>query len=761
MLEELMNKLAGEAVLLEPNNLASCGRMLTLLDQIDHPDIIPEKNELKKHLEAMIMKDLDGSAPGVDEIVAVVMQMQRKLRDGKSGGSKSTAAKKTKPKQADKDATPVADKVPVAEAVAGEVVVNDEIALKQAKVDHEVLSLVEEDMIDDADLVSEFISEAREHLDSIDLNMVEWEKDTDNTEIINSIFRPFHTIKGVSAFLNLKVVNHLAHQLENLLDDARGGRIGLSPELSDIVFDGVDVLKSLISSVEIAVNEKKPVVYEVDVHAYLDELDAVMAGVLGKAGKAADSDDDVAENGKIKKITHRPLGEILVSEGKVKPDELNEVLKKQESAGKHLGELLISEKKVSARDVSSAIRQQQSEKQQVDKFIKVDTSKMDQLLNMVGELVIAQSMVTHNPQVSAITDQRFARDISQLTRVTSTLQNISMSMRMVPIGQTFQKMNRIVRDLARKSGKKINLVLQGQSAEIDRNMVEELYDPLVHMIRNSCDHGIKQPEERVSKGKTEEGTITLSAAQSGGKITITITDDGEGLDRHSILAKAREKGLIGPNDKPDDREIDNMIFMAGFSTAKQVTDVSGRGVGMDVVRRAIERLRGTVEISSITGEGTIFSIKLPLTTAIIDGMLVNVGEERYIIPTLSVRQLLHPGKKDINTVAGKGETVMVRGKLLPLVKLGEVLRARSAISNPWEAVLVIVEDGAREVAFQVDSVIGKQEVVIKSIGDRFNGMQGISGGAIMGDGKVGLILDVRSIIELKMSSPHNSIQMGD
>lgn len=713
--------------------------MLTLLDGIDHPAVESEKSALKTHLEAMITHDLDGAEPDYDEIANIVMIMQQRLRDAMQENSNAAAEEPA----GESDTSPVMS--PDIDESAARTPGDDKPdGGNQPEPEHPGISLTEEDIVDDRDLLTEFISEVREHLETIDLNMVEWEKDPDNREIINSVFRPFHTIKGVSGFLNLKVINHLSHQLENLLDEARGGRIGLSPELSDIIFDGVDMLKSLIDSVESALRERRPVTYGSGVHAYLRELDRVMAQGIGGREDYGENDPDVS---------HMPLGEILVSEGMVAPEDLDAALKKQsESGGKFLGEMLITEKKVSARDVSNAIRQQTSDRHQKDKFIKVDTSKMDQLLNMVGELVIAQSMVLHNPGVESIADQRFARDVSQLNRVTSTLQNVSMSMRMVPIGHTFQKMNRIVRDLARKTGKNINLVLEGQSAEIDRNMVEELYDPLVHMIRNSCDHGIKTPAERKKKGKSEEGTITLAAAQSGGKIVITIADDGEGLHRESILAKARENGLIGHDEKPDSSEIDSMIFMPGFSTAKLVTDVSGRGVGMDVVKKAIERLHGTVEISSTPDAGTTFTIKLPLTTAIIDGMIVNIGSERYIIPTLTVRQLLHPVKKDINTVAGKGETVMVRGKLVPLVRLADVLEIESDVADPWDAVLVIVDDGVREVALQVDTVTGKQEVVIKSIGDRFNSMQGISGGAIMGDGRVGLILDVRNIIDMKLST---------
>ena len=668
------------------------------------------------------MNDLEGEGPVVEDIAETVVRMQKILRgelSARCGADTTQDDSVAETCKSDADSRESATGPASQEAFPME---------------------TEVETTEDIDLLMDFISEAREHLDSIELNMVDWEKNPGDTEIINSIFRPFHTIKGVAGFLNLTAINRLSHQQENLLNEAREGRIQLTPELSDLIFDGVDILKSMIDTHETAAQTGQQQQYTVDVETYLQQLSMFLNAALNVPD---DCEEAVVEEPKER------VGDILVKEGKIDEQDLHNALEKQTKSEtpKPIGEILVEEKKVKPRDVRDAIRKQsETAKISGDKHIKVDTHKMDQLLDMVGELVISQSMVIHNPEVEKVTDQRFIRDISQLTRVTSTLQDISMSMRLVPVGVTFLKMNRIVRDLAKKAGKKINLVLEGQSAEIDRNMVDELYDPLVHMIRNSCDHGIKTPEERAAKGKPEEGTILLKAEHVGGKIVITIADDGDGLDRDAILKKAREKGLVKADEQPDNKTIDNLIFLPGFSTAKQVTDVSGRGVGMDVVRKKIEKLHGTAEISSETGVGTTFNLKLPLTTAIIDGMVVRLGGERYIIPILSVRQLIHPKREDINTVMGKGQTVIVRGKLLPLVKLHEVLEIECDYNDSTDAVLVIVEDSGQVMALQVDSVIGKQEVVIKSIGSAFARMKGVAGGAILGDGRVGLILDVRSII---------------
>lgn len=715
-LTEIVDLLAQEALLLDSGNLKACGKMLSLLDMLNHPDVHRETAALREYLEAMIMNEIDGSGPDINLVIGTVETIQHRLQGvfsgepGRADESGETDEFPPEPVPAPVSAPSIAPAAPVPDCIP----------------------IMEED----TGLLNDFIMEAQEHLHAIEINMVEWEKNPDDLEIVNSIFRPFHTIKGVSGFLNLQEINHLSHQLENLLDDARDGRIRHSPEFSDLIFDGVDMLRRMLGALEDAVRNCGTVSYDVDLDGMYGRLKNFQKGG-GIPGPAAPE------------VPPPRIGDILVSRGVIHEEKLRETLRKQaeEHPEKPLGEILIEENAVTPREVRDAIRKQtEFGKATAERSIKVDTVKLDQLLDMVGELVIAQSMVTHNDEVKKIADPQFLRDIVQLGRVTATLQSISMSMRLVPVGATFQKMNRIVRDIARKAGKSINLVIEGQNAEIDRNMVEELYDPLVHMIRNACDHGIGAPEVRKANGKPEEGTVRLSAEHSGGKVIITISDDGNGLNREAILAKGIERGLVKPGERPTDREIDNLIFMPGFSTAKQITEISGRGVGMDVVRKALEKLRGTVEPASVPGKGTTFTIKLPLTTAIIDGMLVRVGAERYIIPTLSVRRIIRPEKDDLSLIVGKGEIVRIKDKLIPIIRLEEVLGVEGAVTDPLESVLIIVEDLGREVAFRADGLIGKQEIVIKNLGEKFKDLRGVAGGAILGDGKIGLILDIRAIV---------------
>ena len=379
------------------------------------------------------------------------------------------------------------------------------------------------------------------------------------------------------------------------------------------------------------------------------------------------------------------------------------------------------------------------------RLIKVETAKLDFLVDMVGEMVIAQSLVQHDPDLAGESRPRLARNLAQLARITEEVQKTAMSMRMVPVGQLFQKMSRLVRDLAKKSGKQVELALAGEKTELDRNIVEELSDPLMHMVRNSLDHGIENAAERLASGKNPVARLTLRAGHQAGHITIEVSDDGRGLNRSRILAKARQNRLISGGEELSDYEVFNLIFEPGFSTAAHVTEVSGRGVGMDVVRKNIQKLRGRIDIETEFGKGTTFLLKVPLTLAIIDGLVVGVGHERYIVPIYAVREMLRPTEDMISTVQGRSEMAMVRGSLLPIVRLHERFKVEPRSRNPWEALLIVSECNQKRFCILVDDLVGKQEVVIKSLGPMLQGIPGVAGGAILGDGRVGLILDLEAL----------------
>ncbi len=583
--------------------------------------------------------------------------------------------------------------------------------------------------IQDESLLKDFIAEGLEYIEEIEVNILNLENEPGNKDYINTIFRPFHSIKGVASFLNLEKIRDLAHSLENLLDKARNDEISVTPMLIDVVLDGADVLKTLIGGLREILEGKKFDESVVDVPSLKARIKKIEQGFENESGP-------------------KKIGEILIDDGVISKEELEKTLRANEATPERkIGRALIEEGVVKPKQLSQALRKQADQVSDMT-TIRVDTTKLDDLIDMVGELVITQSMIQQdlNNQVNA--DKQLIRDISQFFRITSTLQQVSTTLRMIPIKQTFQRMSRLVRDLAKNTGKSVFVELIGEDTEIDRNMVDEIYNPLVHMIRNSVDHGLETPEERIKLGKTEKGLIQLKAYHRGGNIVIEITDDGRGLDKNKILQKALKNGMIQSDEGLSDQEIYKFIFLPGLSTAEKVTDVSGRGVGMDVVRQAVEKLRGKIEIESSLGIGTTFITRFPLTLAIIDGMIVKVGAESYILPTISIRQALRPSLDAYTNVVGKGEMINAMGRLMPLLRLYEIFDIEPKHREPWDGIVVVVDSESGSKCLLVDEIVGKAEVVVKSLGEGLKSIKGVAGGAILGDGRIGLIIDIEGLFEL-------------
>ena len=584
--------------------------------------------------------------------------------------------------------------------------------------------------IEDESLLKDFITEALEYIEQIEINILNLEQNSEDKNYINAVFRPFHSIKGVASFLNLEEIRDLSHNLEDLLDKVRSDELPVTPQLIDIVLDGADALKTMIGQLKDNLEGRGGEPFEVDT-----------AGIESRI-KQIEDHRFVEEVPKVKKV-----GEILIEEGILTEDVLEEGLKAQSSIGKKIGEILISEGKVTPKQLSQALRKQ-ADRITDTTTIRVDIGKLDDLIDMVGELVITQSMIQEALKKQLNTDRNLMRNISQFFRITSELQRVSTGLRMIPIKQTFQRISRLVRDLAKDAGKLVAVEMQGEETEIDRNMVDEIYNPIVHMIRNSVDHGIEMPEERIKLGKSEQGLIRLKAYHRGGNIIIEISDDGKGLDKEKILERAIKNGIINSADSLTDQDIFRFIFLPGLSTAKAVTDVSGRGVGMDVVKQAVEKLRGKIDIESLYGNGTTFIVSFPLTMAIIDGIILKVGTEYYILPTMAIRQMLRPSRDLYNNIIGKGETINVMGQLLPLVRLYDLFHIKPECRDPWEGIVAVVDGEGRSKCLLVDKIIGKAEVVIKSLGDGLKNIKGVSAGAILGDGNIGLILDPEGLFEL-------------
>jgi two-component system chemotaxis sensor kinase CheA len=627
----------------------------------------------------------------------------------------------------------------------------------------------------DPSLLADFITEAREHIEAVDTHLLALENDPTDEEALNAVFRAFHTIKGVAGFLNLEHIGNLAHQAETLLGGAQRGEHQLTGVRIDVIFDANDMLKNLIEGLGSIVSggQASPIPPELP-----KMIEAIAAAIKGE-------DEKVEKVERVNGIDKK-LGEILVDSGAIAEDDLAVALAEQAADPESikLGGYLVRHDAVKSKDVAQALRLQRGElvdrrkhpadrrgkeakvkpgpedrrtgppdrrQAKIRETVRVDTERLDLLIETIGELIIAESMVTQDPEIIDHVSDRVINNLRHLGKVSRDLQEMGTAMRMETLRGVFQKMARLVRDVAKKAGKKINFEIHGEDTELDRTVIDRIGDPLIHMVRNAADHGIEPPAERKSRGKQEEGRVQLRAFHQGGNVHIEIEDDGRGLDKEVLLAKGVERGLIGENDKLSEEEIFNMIFEPGFSTAKKVTDISGRGVGMDVVRRNIEALRGKVGISSELGTGSIFRMILPLTLAIIDGLVIKVGGQRFIIPVLSIVESLRPTAGLLSTVEGKGELLNLRGELLPLFRLGRLFELPEALDDPTKALVIVLQSGLRRVGIMVDELIGQQQTVIKSLSQAVGKREYLSGAAIMSDGRVGLILDAEGIMKLAVT----------
>ncbi len=561
----------------------------------------------------------------------------------------------------------------------------------------------------DPELAGMFIAEAIDHLSSIEALVLQVESQPGDTKLLNDVFRPFHTIKGNAGALGVTSVQELAHSVENLLDLGRSGQHHIGEDEVEVILTSVDLLTTLIQGLSARMAGQSVEDVRPACHALIRKVDALVSGP-----KAAPDVQEVSAAEPVADAT--PVGQVTPVPAPPAPA------------------------------APAAARAPKAEESLQN--VKVDTRKLDNLVDIVGELVIVQSIIQEDPALQRVVDERLGRNLAQLKRITTDLQRNAMAMRMTPIRPTFQKMSRLVRDLSRKSGKNIDLVLSGEDTELDRKVVEDINDPLMHMVRNSVDHGIETPERRQAAGKPAQARVALNAYHEGGNIVIAIADDGAGLNTDRIRAKAISQGLIAEDQTLSPAEIHELIFRPGFSTAEKVTEISGRGVGMDVVRRNIEALRGRIEIHSTPGEGTTFLIKLPLTLAILEGLLLRTGEQRFVLPTFCIRESLRPTREQVHSFQGRRRVIQVRDSLLPMIHLSELFGATSAPPEPWDATVVVIDDNGRRMALMVDELLGKQEVVIKALGTAFSHVRGIAGGAILGDGRVGLILDAGGLVSL-------------
>ena len=652
-----------------------------------------------------------------------------------------------------------------------------------------------------------FFEESFEGLDVMETGLMELDLGAADNEEINTIFRAAHSIKGGSGTFGFQGIADFTHVMETLLDEMRDGRREVTREAVDSLLKSVDILRMMLNCEQDKTSPDKD-----KIQHQLTELESILGGSGTAAAdkKAAGTKKvaaagwnilfepdanmmltgndplriirELAELGDIEVVTNLdklPVFDSLMPEncylswditlhGDVAEETIKDIFLWVEDECKLTLTQLAAETPVEespeeevkaapvAASVAAAPAAAESKKAAAAaaSSIRVGIDKIDDLINMVGELVITQSMLSLLGEDFTMQNLEKLQDgLGQLERHTRELQESVMMIRMLPISFSFSRFPRLVRDLSSQLGKKIQLVMSGENTEIDKTLIEKIGDPLVHLVRNSLDHGIEMPADRIAAGKDETGTIHLNAYHKGGNIVIEITDDGKGIDPQAVLNKAVEKGLVPAGVNLTPQQIFELIFQPGFSTAKQITDVSGRGVGMDVVRKNISSLGGRVEVQSEFGKGSTFTIRLPLTLAILDGQSVIVGDEIYIIPLVSIVESIQIKSKMINKVAGKGETFKLRDEYIPIVRLSSVFGIENAKAKKLEdGLLVVVEADRKPCGLFVDDLLGQQQVVIKSLEQNYQRVDGVSGATILGDGSVALILDIPGL--LRMSVRH-------
>ena len=676
-----------------------------------------------------------------------------------------------------------------------------------------------------------FFEEATELADGMEATLLSMDLADVEVEDLHTLFRAAHSIKGNAATFGFPEVAAFTHKLESTLEPVRQGSRPMTPDLRELLLQGVDLIRSHLhharrgEALPLKEQQSQTVLIaklQEDGGAPLSTLAAPVTAAKAEAPKGArgfsirfeaprdafrrgvnlerlfrdlgrlgtlqtwpdlkrippleqlDPEDchlawdirletthpqaDVDEvfefvaegdNLRIQPLTPEGavpnLGEILQAEAGVSPADIREALSQQ----KRLGELLVDMGKVQPEVVTKALDQQQKKKNLAEaSTVRVATEKIDRLVNLVGELVITQAMLAQASQQSNTMqgEEMMSAALLQLDRQTRELQERVMGIRMVPVEMVFSRFPRMVHELGKQLGKDVELLMEGQATELDKTFIEMLVDPLTHLVRNAADHGMETKEERRMTGKPAMGSISLVASSRGGHIHIEVKDDGKGLNRDRILRKALDRGLIAPGSRPSDEELNLLIFEPGFSTVEQVSDLSGRGVGMDVVRQNVRALGGRIEVESETGKGTLIRLVLPLTLAILDGLTVRVGDETYVFPLASVLESFQRQTADVQTVKGDREVISLRGEFIPVVRLQNLLAVGSNPDASERTLLVLVESEGRRAAMAVDELLGQQQVVIKSLETHYKRVEGISGATILGDGRVALILDVPGLM---------------
>ncbi len=619
-------------------------------------------------------------------------------------------------------------------------------------------------MDDMKEITEDFLVEAFELIDKMDQDLVELENNPDDLELLNSIFRVAHTVKGSSSFLNFSVLTELTHHMEDVLNKARKDELKITPEIMDVILESVDMMKALLENIRDEGTDE----CGIDITDICKRFDAISNGESLESNENNSENSDTPSDEQPQEehsiLEQKDLSELTDEEVEAEIQRLlaQKQKEKEQKKKKSQNKPQKQDKKEIKNTKPNLLKPKNKETNKEKKSssapeqtIRVEVSRLDSLMNLIGELVLGKNRLLkiYDDVEERYEGEKFLEELNQvvssISLVTTDLQIAVMKTRMLPISKVFNKFPRLVRDLSRELNKEIELIMSGEETELDKSIIEEIGDPLVHMIRNSCDHGIESPEERKQKGKDPKGKVYLKAYNEGNQIVIEIKDDGAGMDPEFLKMKALDKGIVSEKEVENmsDKEAYGLIFKPGFSTAAKVTGVSGRGVGMDVVKTNIEKLNGIIDIESTLGEGTTFKLKIPLTLAIMQALLVSVQEEFFAIPLSSVLETVRIKLDEIYTIDGKN-VLKLRDEVLPLARLSDMFDVENVMNSSEQVYVVVIGIAESKLGIIVDGLVGQEEVVIKSMGEYLQGIEGIAGATIRGDGGVTLITDVSSMMEM-------------
>ena len=559
------------------------------------------------------------------------------------------------------------------------------------------------------DMLDQYLTNSNELIDNIEKNLVDLEKDPKNMDLIRETFQAMHSLKGNSGFMGFSEIEEISMESESILDSVRNEELDIDSNLITILLSNLETIRNRLDNLH----------------------------------KQEEKKDEAKEKPKEKVSPEKKIEE---------PEPDKEVVKKEEPKPEKKKEEKPKQKKTDKPEKKAPPKSPPKIPMMQKKDIRVETTKIDRLFDLVGELITIETMVTNSPDLKGLDLPNFNKSANMLNKISRDLQEISMSIRMMPLEGLFNKMKRLVRDVALKMGKKVNLFVSGQETEMDKNVIDEISDPLVHILRNAIDHGIEPPEKRVENGKNEVGNVSLKARYEGNEILIIVEDDGAGINKEKLLAKAESKGVLRTDpENMSDKEIYGLIFEPGLSTAQELTDISGRGVGMDVVKKNLEKLRGGIDVDSVEGKGSRITLRIPLTLAIMEAMVIRVGDTTFALPIMSIRESFRPEKEKITITMDGLEMVRVREEVLPIVRTHELFDIEPDSTNVRDGILIIIEARERKVCLFADEIVGQQQAVIKALSDYIGKVAGITGCMVIGDGGIGLILDIESLIDMAQS----------